>query len=283
MPTALRDIAVFLDASPAGVKIGRQAAELARRFDAHLIGVYGVSRANDTNRFAGFARGAAAMSQVTASRRNEEERKILAAGHRFADLTREYGISSEFRIVWREGLDDDSVLRALQCDLIVSTHPRPDDLPASWSAERLLLQTGTPVLLIPATWEGEAIGDHVVIAWNRSRESRRAVGDAMPFIRSAGRTTILTVDAARDAEHFGEEPGLNLRHHLSRHEVQADVVSIDAQGASVADMIASWLAEHGGDLLIFGAYSRSRASELLFGGTTRSLLASAVAPMLVSR
>ena len=283
MPTAWRDIAVFLDASPEGEKIGRQAAELARRFNAHLIGVYGVSRASQTDRFAGFARGTAAMSQVSATRRNEEERKILAAGHRFADLTREYGISSEFRIVWREGLEGDSVLRALQCDLIVSTHPQPDDLPASWSAEWLLLQTGTPVLLIPAAWQGETIGDHVVIAWNRSRESRRAVGDAMPFIRSAGRTSILTVDAALNVEHFGEDPGLNLRHHLSRHEVEADVANIDSQGAPVAEAIASWLAQNGGDLLIFGAYSRMRASELLFGGTTRSLLASAVAPMLISR
>src|SRR3546814_1874158 len=58
-------------------------------------------------------------------------------------------ICSEFRIVWRDSALDDGVLRALHCDLIVAAHPKPMDLPSSWSAERLLLVTGIPVLLIP--------------------------------------------------------------------------------------------------------------------------------------
>src|SRR3546814_7155041 len=77
------------------------------------------------------------------------------------------------------------MLRALHCDLIVAAHPKPADLPSGWSAERLLLATGIPVLMIPAGWGGETIGENVMIAWNRSREARRAVNDAIPFINSA--------------------------------------------------------------------------------------------------
>src|SRR3546814_18540760 len=98
------------------------------------------------------------------------------------------------------------MLRALHCDLIVAAHPKPADLPSGWSAERLLLATGIPVLMIPAGWGGETIGENVMIAWNRSREARRAVNDAIPFINSASNVTNLTIDSGRKPERFGEEP-----------------------------------------------------------------------------
>src|SRR3546814_14066091 len=72
--------------------------------------------------------------------------------------SREYVIGSEFRIVWRDDLRDESMLRALHCDPIVAAHPKPEDLPSGWSAERLLLATGITVLMTPAGWGGETIG-----------------------------------------------------------------------------------------------------------------------------
>ncbi len=281
MLSTWRDIAVFLDASPSGEKIGRHAAALAKQHKAHLVGIYGVSRQSPQNHSEGFARGEAAIRQVLQRRREDEERKVLAAGHRFAELTSDYDISSEFRIVWRDRTDDDSVLRALHCDLIVAAHPRPHDLPANWSAERLLLTTGTPVLLIPEGWTGESLGNHLLIAWNRSREARRAVNDAMPFILEAARTTILIIDS--DHEHFGDNPGSNLLEHLKRHDANAEVANIASDGTPVAEIIAREAARRGADLLVFGAYSRPRTTELLFGGTTRSLLAAASLPMFISR
>lgn len=279
-----RDIAVFLDASPVGEKVGRHAARLARKHKAHLIGMYGVARPHGHGSHESFARGHEAIRQVLEAWRTAEENKVLAAGRGFAELTRETDVSSEFRIVRNDGRDDDAVLRALHCDLIVSAYPKPDDLPASWSAEHLLLTTGTPVLLVPHTWDSEeAIGKVVLIAWNRSREARRAINDAMPFIIAAGRTIILTVDADRDPERFGDEPGVNLLEHLRRHDVAAEIVHAASAGATVSEVILRQAAEHGADLLVIGAYSRARASELLFGGTTRSLLAATGIPMLIAR
>src|SRR5690606_18631279 len=266
----------FFDASSAGEKVALHAAQLARQYEAHLVGVYGVSRMSESDRFAGHARGQA-IGQVLERRRHEEEQKVLAAGRRFAELTNQFAISSELRIVWRDGIDNDAVLRTLHSDLIISTHPKPDDLPAGWSAERLLLRTGTPVLLIPQTWSGETIGSNILIAWNRSREARRAVNDAMPFISTAEKRTILTVDA------LDHEPGTKLLQHLNRHNVEADIAKVESDGAPVADVIARQVAEKRINLLVFGAYSRPRTSELLFGGTTRSLLAIGSVPMLISR
>src|SRR3546814_15742025 len=118
----------------------------------------------------------------------------MAAARHFGELAREYGIGSEFRIVWRDDLRDEGMLRALHCDLIVAAHPTPADLPSGWSPERLLLATGIPVLMIPAGWGGETIGDNVLIAWHRSREARRAVNDTITFIQSSPNVDQLTND-----------------------------------------------------------------------------------------
>ena len=146
-----------------------------------------------------------------------------------------------------------------------------------------MLETGTPVLLIPQAWQGKSIGENVVIAWNRSREARRVVSDAMPFIEAAQSTTILTVDAGRDPDYYGDDPGSHLRQHLARHDVSAEVTNVSSAGLSVAETILQQTSQAGADLLVVGAYSRPRASEILFGGTTRSLIGEARIPMLMSR
>jgi len=278
-----RDVAVFLDASPEGEKVGLTAARLAQRHQAHLVGVYGIPRRDADGPHDGFARGEAAIRGVLDRQRTTNEEKVLTAGRRFAELALAHGVSSEFRVAWQDAGGDETVLRGLHCDLIVSGHPRLQDLPAEWSAERLLLTTGTPVLRTPTAWDGDRVGDVVLIAWNRSREARRAVNDAMPFIRSAQRVIILIVDGDRQNERFGEDPGSNLREHLARHDVAAELIQTSSDGKAVADVILNQADVVGADLLVMGAYSRPRTAEILFGGTTRTLLSQARIPMLIAR
>lgn len=277
-----RDIAVFLDASARGEKVGRDAALLAQQQNAHLIGVYGIKRPAISHQADGYVRGGA-IRELIAEQRRSAEQQALTAGRWFGEFLDEYKISSEFRVVWNDGQFGDLALRSLHCDLIVATHPQPEHLPSSWSAEQLLRVTGIPVLLIPTAWQGDRIGRHVIIAWNRSREARRAVNDAMPFLGSADEVTILVVDGDHDRDRFGEDPGRNLLQHLSRHEAKVQLSQIRSEGASIAEAISAEAVRRGADLLVIGAYSRPRATEALFGGVTRSLLSGARIPMFISR
>jgi nucleotide-binding universal stress UspA family protein len=54
-------------------------------------------------------------------------------------------------------------------------------------------------------------------------------------------------------------------------------------GTSVADIILSYVADRGVDLIVIGAYSRARTVEVVFGGVTRTLLKHAPIPVLMSR
>lgn len=105
----------------------------------------------------------------------------------------------------------------------------------------------------------------------------------MPFISSAEKRTILTVDAAKNMNDPDQEAGTNLLQHLNRYNVEADIAKVASDGSPVADVIVREVAERRVDLLVFGAYSRPRTTELLFGSTTRSLLATGSVPMLISR
>ena len=52
-------------------------------------------------------------------------------------------------------------------------------------AERLITESGRPVLLMPNAGRFDNIGKRVVLAWNGSREASRATFDALPFLKRA--------------------------------------------------------------------------------------------------
>ena len=95
--------------------------------------------------------------------------------------------------------------------------------------------------------------------------------------------TLLVVDSEQRAGRHGEEPGADIALYLARHGAHVEVEQVLSQGARVADIILSYAAEHGVDLIVIGAYSHARPVEMLFGGVTRTLLRQTPIPILLSR
>src|SRR3546814_14114282 len=96
--------------------IGRRAAAIAQRHNAHLVGVYGVSHEN-AHPTETYARGTAAIRDVLTRQRLADEQKIIAAARPFGELRREYGLGSAVRILWGESLSELGMCRGLQCSL----------------------------------------------------------------------------------------------------------------------------------------------------------------------
>jgi hypothetical protein len=67
------------------------------------------------------------------------------------------------------------------------------------SPVKLLLSSGAPILVIPSGWKSELIGNKILLGWNASREARRAVADALPFLVAASSVTLLVVDSEQRA------------------------------------------------------------------------------------
>ncbi|MDE2005558.1 MAG: universal stress protein [Rhodospirillales bacterium] len=174
---------------------------------------------------------------------------------------------------------------AHHADLVVFRQPDPDSPKAGRMAElieHVLLQAGRPLLLIPYAGRFEAVGRNVLIAWTDTRESARAVADALPLLAGADQVTALTIVSPGDAPAGDEPPAAALARHLRRHGVPATAQRSVTEDIPDADALLSYTCDLGADLLVMGGYGHSPLRERMLGGVTRSLLRHMTVPVLMS-
>ena len=145
--------------------------------------------------------------------------------------------------------------------------------------ETVLFESGRPVLIAPPTVP-QSIGRTVVIAWNGSTETARAIVSALPFIQTAERVIMLTIEGALFPGPTGEEIADNLRRHGITVEI-AHSPGIRSPGAA-GTMILQEATRLGSDLLIKGAYTQRRLRQKIFGGATSLILQEAQLPVLMA-
>ena len=135
----------------------------------------------------------------------------------------------------------------------------------------LVMNAGRPVILVPAGVT-ECPLNHAVIAWKDCREARRAVADALPLLRHAVKVTVAEVAREADADN-AERRTHDVASWLLGHGIAASSL-VTASKSSDTDSLYRLLAEQNCDLLVAGAYGRSRLGEWVFGGVTTDLLLS---------
>jgi nucleotide-binding universal stress UspA family protein len=280
---ALKNIGVFIDATPEGEKRVDYAATLAHECGAHLAGIHVVSASHPEHRTDYFVLGEQAIRAWLAWQAAADEALTKAVRQRFEAISARHDVSAEFRVIRRGGPDEDLILSSLHSDLVVIGQRELHELPGYLSPEGLLLASGAPILVVPIGWKSESIGKKILVGWNASREARRAVADALPFLVAASSVTLLVVDSNKRADRHGEEPGADIALYLARHGAHVEIEQVSSRGSPVADIILSHAADHGVDLIVIGAYSHARSVEVMFGGVTRTLLKQAPIPVLMSR
>lgn len=257
------------------------AGRIAERFNAHLIG-FNVANALAHMPSAPMLLGPEDMAAFRSM--NDEEAARLKAD--FDEATRGRAFVAEWRNVEAATFDTASttIAHTRAADLVVASQADPEwELSGMFDApERLALETGRPVLVVPYAGTFGEIGKRVVIAWSGKRESARAVFDAMPLLKGADAVTLLCV-AGRGADgEPGAIPGTEIAATLARHGVKVTIQKSIADEISVADDILSRCADLGADLLVMGAYGHSRLREMVFGGVTRHIVRHMTVPTLLS-
>jgi nucleotide-binding universal stress UspA family protein len=254
---------------------------LARQYNAHLIGlhVYASMPAPPvTVPFAARALGSAASFD----RKEAEEISAI-----FQRMTTDQPFVAEWRSLKVPHVDLAAVVldHGRAADLIVAgqTDPHWDLSPLLDFPERLALESGRPVLVIPYAGRYPEIGRNVVVAWKASRESARAAFDALPFLLHAKSVQILEVkEGGRRDDPEALAPDTTIAASLARHGIKPTVRTSIAADISVGDAILSSAADAGADLLVMGAYGHSRMREFVFGGATRDLGRHMTLPTLFS-
>ncbi len=215
---------------------------------------------------------------------NHQQREIAKAiEESFEKVAASRNVPHEWR---HKALDDTEVVsdiihQARSADLAVASINDKSDPFSSFHdvPVRLVLGTGRPVLLVPGDTQIKTVGERITIAWNNSRESARAVFDALPLLRAAKSVEILAVNPTQDS---ATTPGEDIATALARHSVNARALVANPTARSEGEELMAALTLHQSDMLVMGCYGHSRLREMVLGGVTKYVLGHMTIPVLLS-
>jgi nucleotide-binding universal stress UspA family protein len=264
---------VYINADHVSKQLVSVASGLADKFAAKLIGLSALAIMPPF-----VAEGVVIVDNATEFDIAKMKAKLAEIGNKF-----QASAGTGRQIEWRSALEfpTQTLISEARCaDLILVEKRKSDDIYRTVDIGAAILGAGRPFLVVPAAVKTLA-ADHIVVGWKDSREARRAVVDALPFLHEAKRVTIMEIcekdqtDTAR--HHMGD-----VVHYLERHRIKAEPrVEIQAHGSG-ADQVIGFAEDEGADLLVTGAYGHSRLNEWVFGGMTRDLLTSSPICCLMS-
>lgn len=150
------------------------------------------------------------------------------------------------------------------------------------NVSRSVFGSSKPVLVVPELAQVSGLGTRVLLAWNGSRQSALAIRASLPLLERADEVVVLDgCDEPYATTH--PLPAEDIDHWLSEHGIKATVRHLSAAERDQAGPSLLAIArEAGADLLVMGAWGRSRLSEMVLGGTTRHLFMNSDIPMLVA-
>ena len=270
-----KSLLVHLDLGRSNESLLQFAGELAQRFDARVIGIAACAPP-----FVAYA-DVGVDGEAFEMERRQIRDLVAAAESEFRAAFRDRKAAVE----WRAAEDDTDLVRyvsrqARTADLLVTTVAQGDifDGTRAMHLGALVMQVGRPVLLVPLGARAAKL-DRVLVGWKDTRETRRAIADALPLMRGADVTVVEValeghIEAAR--RHLAD-----IVAWLVQHGVAAKSYPVASTGNDAADLHAAADRERC-DVIVAGAYGHSRVREWMLGGVTKDLLMSQHRCSLVS-
>ncbi len=162
-------------------------------------------------------------------------------------------------------------------DIIVLNRFTPDNIQAQRCFDAALFGTGRPTLLVPEKPPWDLI-DHVLIAWNGSREASHAVFGVLPLLHAASRVSSFSMPGP---ENDGAT-GVELAEALSWQGIRAHEAIRPETSSSVGAALLDAAAKCGATLIVMGAYTHSRLRQSFLGGVTMHVMSHATIPIVMS-
>lgn len=268
------------------------AFKLADRYSAHIDALHIKIDPRTAAAFVGEGMTSAMIESVIDLAEKDGEKRRQAAHAQFKEIAGKAGIpvieaiserpadgpSAQF--VEKQGNREEVLLMYGRLfDLIVVSKLKEDED----GSHRLMIntalrETGRPVLLMEET-VNEMIGQKIALAWNGSVESSRAISYSLPLLRNAESVTLISAIDDLDEEVHSEDAV----RYLALHGISAKSCEITgSSGKSTAESLLAQATKCEADLLVMGAYTRSRLRRLFFGAVTEEILESCPIPVLLA-
>ena len=250
----------------------RCAFEVAQRLDMDVLGYH-----LRPHHFEGRP-PTAAEDKAISLRRKAAETVFSAACERHGVPLRRGPGGTQASAMWRELKGTPEHVFPIvgpMSDLIVVSRPRNRKSATARAFQMgALMRTGTPVMMLPSRGVS-APGKRVLLCWNQSLEAAATVKAVAPLLAAAEAVTVFVA---------GKEDGAgpkstHLQQYLRHWGVKA--TRIATRGRDLNGELKGAYDDSQSDLLVMGAYSRSRWREQVFGGLTEHVLHHTSIPALM--
>ncbi len=286
----MKTILALINGSDGDAAILEAAHTLAKTTDGHIDALHidlTVLEAAGYVPQADFARGNALVDALQ-SLEGRREKSGAAARASFATCCARHGISEVNEPGAAKGVTaslhressaeiEHLIETARHHDLIICGHSSSGHVWPRHLIERLLTETGRPLLLVPKGARLREIGS-IILCWKEDAASARVLSAALPILRQARGVSVTTV---RESAEQTAKSGQDLAALLGWHGINARAELIWDGGASAIDHIRAAAAANRASLIVMGAFSHSRTRERLFGGCTQAMLDGGDQPVLL--
>ena len=236
------------------------AAELAKRFKSLLIGVAGWPLLKRSHK---------ELELPEAGSVELVSKELEKLGEKFRTIAGEI----TDRVEWRSSMDFPREVipkEARAADLVVIGQGiLPGDFARTYDPGTIILAAGRPVLVVPPEIDRLDFS-RALIAWKDTREARRAVRDAIPLLQQAKDVAIAVVHSSSSEKTDAQIA--DLVRYLAHHKVSVTQQIANVSNENEGIILLQLAEEHRVDLIVAGAYGRTRLGEWIFGGVTRDLL-----------
>lgn len=201
----------------------------------------------------------------------------------FIQSAKDSTLTYEWKVI--EGLDLDFIIaNARYTDMVIvpAVYSHFGDQASHHLCNYFATNLGIPLLIIPNEKKTYRIPKKIIIAWNESHESARAVHDAIPLLKQAEEIQIVSVSKNINFEKETIIRGERLQKHLSKHNIKSELLTPKKLSKGVGFTIKEYANKFNADLIVMGAYGQSRLKEVFLGGTTKYLIETSTLPLFTS-